>query len=79
MEFVKLQRRQEEVKVECIAEARRLAALMRDVSEALVDLGLPPILGIPWDPRTTGNILEEVGTLLEHVWEAYASDHSPWD
>jgi hypothetical protein len=33
-----------------------LAILMRDVSKVLVDLGMPPISGIPWDPRPAADI-----------------------
>jgi hypothetical protein len=53
--------------VERLTEVGRLAVLMRDVSKALVDLGMPPILGIPWDPHMAGNILEVVGTILERL------------
>jgi hypothetical protein len=35
--------------VECVTEAERLVILVRDVSMVLVDHGMPPILGIPWD------------------------------
>jgi hypothetical protein len=44
-----------------------------------VDLGLPPIPGIPQDPRMAGDVLEVVGVILEPLWEAYASGHGPYD
>jgi hypothetical protein len=47
MEFVKLQRCLKEAEVEHIGEAGRLAILVRDASKVLVDLGIPPIPGIP--------------------------------
>jgi hypothetical protein len=45
--------------VERVTEARRLAILTRDVSKVLVDLGRPPILGIPQDPSIAGDVLEQ--------------------
>jgi hypothetical protein len=63
--------------VERIAEVGRLAILVRDVSKVLVDLGMPPIPGITWEPRTTDDVLEAVGTILECMQEAYASGYSP--
>jgi hypothetical protein len=65
--------------VDRVTEARRLAIMARDVSKVLVDLVMPPIPGIPQDPRTAGDVLEAVDIILEHLWEAYASDHGPWE
>jgi hypothetical protein len=65
--------------VERIADAKRWAILARDVSKVLVYLGMPPILGIPWDPCMVGNILEVVGINLERLWKAYTFGHIPWD
>jgi hypothetical protein len=33
----------------------------------------------PQDPPTASDVLEVVGTILEHLWEAYAYGHGPWD
>jgi hypothetical protein len=63
--------------VEHVAEVGQLTIMARDVSKALVDLGMPPIPGIPWDPCTAGDILEVVGVISEHLREANASDHGP--
>jgi hypothetical protein len=63
--------------VERVTEAGRLAILVRDVSKVPVDLGMPPIPGIPQDPRAADNILEAAGTILECLREAYTSGHSP--
>jgi hypothetical protein len=65
--------------VERVAKAGRLAILVGDISKVLVDLGMSPISGIPWDLRMADDILEEAGTNLECVWEAYFSGHNPWD
>jgi hypothetical protein len=53
--------------------------LVGDISEVLVDLGMPPKLGIPQDPSTAGNVLEVVGTILERLRESYTYGHGPWD
>jgi hypothetical protein len=54
-------------------------ALVEDISKALVDLGMPTILGIPQDPGRANDILEAAGAILEHLQDAYASGASPWD
>jgi hypothetical protein len=79
MEFVELRMLLKDIKVEHIAEAKRLAILARDVSKVLVALGKPPVLGIPWDPCMADNILEVMGIILERLWEDYTSGHAPWD
>jgi hypothetical protein len=47
MEFVEVRRLLQDANVDRITEAGRLAILARDVFKLLVDLGMPPILGIP--------------------------------
>jgi hypothetical protein len=79
MEFIKLHRCLKEAEVERVAEAGWLAILVRGASKVLVDLGMPPIPRIPWDPHMTDDVLEAVGTILECLWEAYSSGHDPWD
>jgi hypothetical protein len=79
MEFIELRMLLQDTEVERVTEVGRLVILVRDVSEVLVDLGIPPILGIPRDLRMVGDILEMVGVILEHLQEAYASSHGPWD
>jgi hypothetical protein len=51
--------------------------LVGDSSKVLVNLGMPPIPGIPQDPRTTGDVLEVAGTILECLQKPYTSSHSP--
>jgi hypothetical protein len=58
-----------------ITKAGRLAILVRDASKVLVDISMPPILGIPQDPHMADDVLEVAGTILERLQEAYASDH----
>jgi hypothetical protein len=70
MELIELRRRIEEVEVEI---------LMGDISKVLMDLIIPPIPGIPRDPRTIDNVLEVAGTILECLWEVYAFSHGTWD
>jgi hypothetical protein len=67
MEFFKLQRLLQDDEADHVIEARRLATLVRDASNVLEDLGMPPILRIPRDPHTAGDILEAVDIILEHI------------
>jgi hypothetical protein len=53
--------------------------LLADITKVLVDLGMPPITGIPQDPGRANDVLEPAGTVLERLWEAYASSAGPWD
>jgi hypothetical protein len=50
MKLVRLWMLLEEPEVVRIAEVVQLAVLVLDISRTLVDLGIPPILGIPQDP-----------------------------
>jgi hypothetical protein len=77
MEFIEFQRLLQDAEADRIVEAERLVTLVRNVSKVLEDLGMPPILGIPWDPRMANDILEVVDVILEHLQEAYASGHNP--
>jgi hypothetical protein len=70
MEFIELRRLLQDAEVDHVTEAGWLAILARDVSKVLVDLGMPPIPGIPRDPRMTDNILEAMDVILERMWEA---------
>jgi hypothetical protein len=65
--------------IEHVAKAGWLAILVRDVSEVMADLGMPPISRIPWDPCVADDILEVVGIILECLREAYASSHDTLD
>jgi hypothetical protein len=53
--------------------------LVREVSQVLENLGMPPIPRIPQDLHMAGDILEAVDVILEHAKEAYGSFHDPWD
>jgi hypothetical protein len=48
IEFVKLRRCLKDAEVEPVANVVRPVILVRDVSKVLVDLGMPPISGLPW-------------------------------
>jgi hypothetical protein len=52
---------------------------VRDVSKFLVDLGMPPIPKIPWDPHMAGDIMEVVDVILESLQEAYTTGHGSWN
>jgi hypothetical protein len=56
MEFIKLRRCLEEAEVEHITKVGQLAVLLGDISNVLVDLGMPPISGIPQDPGMAGDV-----------------------
>jgi hypothetical protein len=77
MEFSKLRRLLQDVEVDRVIEAGRLAILLMDMSKVLVDLSMPPIPGIPRDPRTVGDLLGAIDFMLEHLRETYATVHSP--
>jgi hypothetical protein len=47
MELIALKKRLEEAEVARFIEVGQLVVLVGDMSKALVDLGMPPILGIP--------------------------------
>jgi hypothetical protein len=79
MEFVETWRLLQDAEADRVVEAGRLSTLVRDVSKVLMDLGMPPIPGIPWDPCKAGNILEAMDVILERLQESYASGHDPWD
>jgi hypothetical protein len=79
MEFVELWRLLKDVEAARVTKAGWLAILVRDVSKVLVDLGMPPIPGIPRDPCITIDILETMGAILEHLREHYPFSHVPWD
>jgi hypothetical protein len=79
MEFIELRWLLQDIKVDRITEAGRLGALVREVSQVLENLGMPPIPGIPRDPRTVSDVLEAMDVILECVKEAYDSGHGPCD
>jgi hypothetical protein len=72
MEIVELQNLLKDAEVERVTEVGWLAILVRDVSNVLVDLSMPPISGISWGPFMIDDILEAVCIILESMREAYA-------
>jgi hypothetical protein len=79
MEFIELWRILQDIEVDCVVEAGRLTTLVRDVTQVLENLGMPPILRIPWDVCIASDVLGVVDVFLEHVKEAYNSGYIPWD
>jgi hypothetical protein len=77
MEFIKLRRLLQDVMADRVTKVGQLATLVREVSQVLENLGLPPILEIPWDLGTADDILGVVDVILVHVKEAYDSVHGP--
>jgi hypothetical protein len=77
MEFVELLWLLQDIETDRIGKAGRMAGLVREVSQVLENLGLPPIPGIPRDPRMAGDVLQAVDVILERVKEAYDSGHGP--
>jgi hypothetical protein len=45
--------------------------LVSDVPKVLAHLGMPPVLEVPWDPRTASDVLAVVDINLEGLKEAY--------
>jgi hypothetical protein len=79
MEVIELRRLLKDIEVEHVAEAERLAILVRDVSKVLVDLGMAPVPWILQDLLMANDILEAMGVILECLQEAYTFGHDPWD
>jgi hypothetical protein len=77
MEFIELRGLLWDVEADRVVEVSRLAALARDVSKVLEDLGMSPIPRIPRDPRTASGILGAVDVILQCMKEAYDLGHDP--
>jgi hypothetical protein len=79
MEFIDIRRLLQDAEADCVVEAEQLATLVMDMSKVLVDLGMPPIPEISWDPCMSGDIPEVVDVIQEHLQEAYDSGLDPCD
>jgi hypothetical protein len=62
-----------------VTEVGQLMVLVGDISNALVDLGSPPILRIPQDLGKASDVLEVALTVQECLRVAYAFGAGPWD
>jgi hypothetical protein len=51
--------------------------LVGEISMVLVDLGLPPNQGSPYDPGKARDVLEAADTILECLQEVHASGVGP--
>jgi hypothetical protein len=58
-------------------EAEQLSWLVREISDALVDLDMFPIRDIPLQPRSAQDLLTAVGLVLEHLQEEHAFGADP--
>jgi hypothetical protein len=77
MEFVERRWLLWNIEADHVVEASQLAALVRDVSHVLENLGMPYTPGIPLDPCMTDDVLGPVGVILERVKVAHDSRRSP--
>jgi hypothetical protein len=77
MEFIELRGLLWDIEADRVVEVSRLAALARDVSKVLEDLGMSPIPRMPRDPRTASGILGAVDVILQCMKEAYDLGHDP--
>jgi hypothetical protein len=64
------------VESEHATEAMQLSHSVMEISDALVDLGVFPILDIPRRLKLAQDILTAVGLILEHLREEHAFDAS---
>jgi hypothetical protein len=61
------------VKDDRAVEAELLSQLVRGISNALVDLNVLPIQGIPPQPRLAKDVLAAFGLIPERLREGHAS------
>jgi hypothetical protein len=73
-----LHKRLAEVEGERVIEAVKLSQLVREISDALVNLGVIPIWDIPQHPKLAQDVLTAVGLVLERLREEHASSVDPW-
>jgi hypothetical protein len=62
------------VESEHATEAMQLSRSVMEISDALIDLGVLPILDIPRRLKSAQDILTAVGLILEHLREEHAID-----
>jgi hypothetical protein len=65
------------VEDECTTEVGKLLKLAVEISNALVDLGLLPILDIPQLPKSAQEVLAVADLILERLQEGHASGVDP--
>jgi hypothetical protein len=77
--LVELRKLLDEAEVAHVTKVGQLAFLVGNISTVLVDLCMPPIPRSPRDPGKASHILEEAGTILERLREAYSFGVGTWD
>jgi hypothetical protein len=60
-------------------EVELLSRLVRGISDALVDLNVLPIQGIPLQPWSTKDVLAAFGLIMERLWAVHASGFGSQD
>jgi chemotaxis protein histidine kinase CheA len=75
-ELENLYERVAEVEDECATKAEQLSRSVREISDALVDLGMLPIWDIPVQPRSAQDVLAAFVLILERLREEHASSPS---
>jgi hypothetical protein len=61
------------------AKAGKLATLVVEASNTLMDLEILPIRDVPQNLKNAQVVFKVVGIILECLREAHASGTSPWD
>jgi hypothetical protein len=61
------------------SKAGKLAALVVEAPNTLMDLRMLPIWEVPQNPKSTQEALKPASIILERLREAYASSAGPWD
>jgi hypothetical protein len=67
LELGKLRKRVGEVEDDHAVEAEQLSRLTKEISNALVDLNVLPIQGIPSQPRSVKDVMAGFGLDLERL------------
>jgi hypothetical protein len=67
LELGKLRKRVGEVEDDHAVEAEQLSRLTKEISNALVDLNVLPIQGIPSQPRSVKDVMAGFGLVLERL------------
>jgi hypothetical protein len=77
-ELVELHERVARVEGECAAEAMKVSWSIREISNALVDLGVFLIRDIPQCLRSAQDVLTATDFILVHQREEHTSGAGPW-
>jgi hypothetical protein len=73
VELEELRRRVAGVESECVTEVVQLSWSVMEIFDALVDLGVFPIRGIPAHPESAQDVPMAANLILKHLREEHAS------